>query len=66
MEKRLIFEDGRRLFLTRMVSLQKGTEIVASGTTTTAGAQIIFWHPNNSKWYLVWPVRVPNTLAAKK
>ena len=24
------------------------------------------WHPNNSKWYLVWPVRVPNTLAAKK
>ena len=66
MKRQLIFKDGRRLFLTRMVSLQKATEIVASGTTTTAGAQIIFWHPNNSKWYLVWPVRVPNTLAAKK
>merc|ERR1712109_47537 len=30
-------KDGRRLFLTRMGSLQKATEIVASGTTTTAG-----------------------------
>ena len=43
MKKQLIFKDGRRLFLIRMVSLQKATEIVASGTTTTAGAQIIFW-----------------------